>query len=460
LTPGVGRGEHGGVPLTREQVEGFAFVPYPGAVPLAVERAEGAYLFTPDGRRILDAAGGAIVVNVGHGRAEVAEAAARALRRTSYVVPVFATEERVRLVERLVGRWLPAGLTRVWLASGGSDSMDAAIRLALQHHRAAGRPGRSKVIGREISYHGTTIATLAAGGHTKRRAGFEALFPEWPKAPACYCLRCPLGKSYPACGVACADAVEELIVREGPQRVAAVVAEPVVGSSGGALVPPDEYWPRLREITRRHGVLLVADEVMTGFGRTGRRFAVEHWGVVPDILVSGKGLTGGYAPMGAVFASEEVVAPLAAQGEDLMFYTFGAHPAACAVADAVLEIMEREGLVQRAAELGERLAKRLLRLAGHPHVAEVRGLGLLRAVELVRDRATLEPFPSEARMAWRVVAAALARGAFFYPGGCDPARDVVCIGPPLSIGDEEIEAIGAALEGAIDAAVAGWSARA
>ena len=441
---------------TPRDTQAFAFVPHPGAVPLAIDRAEGAYLFTSDGRRILDAAGGAIVVNVGHGRAEVAEAAARAMLRTSYVVPVFATEERVRLVERLVRSWLPAGLSRVWLASGGSEAMDAAIRLAVQHQRAAGRPERTKVIGRELSYHGTTLATLAAGGHTRRREGFEALFPDWPKAPACYCLRCPLGRRYPACEVACAVSVEELILREGPESVAAVVAEPVVGSTAGAVVPPDEYWPRLREITRRHGVLLVADEVMTGFGRTGRRFAVEHWGVVPDVLVSGKGLTGGYAPMGGVFATEEVVAPLARRGEDLMFYTFGAHPAACAVADAVLEIMEREELVRRAAQLGERLAKRLSRLAGHPNVAEVRGLGLLQAVELVRDRATLEPFPAEARMAGRVVAAGLARGVFFYPGGCDPARDVVCLGPPLTIGEEEIEAIGAALEGAVDAAVAGW----
>jgi adenosylmethionine-8-amino-7-oxononanoate aminotransferase len=319
---------------------------------------------------------------------------------------------------------------------------------------AAGREGRTKMIGRELSYHGTTLATLAVGGHTQRRAPFEALLPAWPKAPACYCLRCPLGKTYPTCGVACADAIEELILREGPDSVAAVVAEPVVGSTAGALVPPDEYWPRLREITRRHGVLLIADEVMTGFGRTGRRFAVEHWDVVPDILVSGKGLTGGYAPMGAVFASEEVVAPLAARGEDLMFYTFGAHPVACAVADAVLEILEREDLVRRAAELGERLAKRLARLASHPHVAESRGLGLLRAVELVRDRATLEPFPSEARMSGRVVATGLSQGVFFYPGGCDPARDVVCLGPPFVIGDEEIETIGATLERSIDAAVA------
>jgi adenosylmethionine-8-amino-7-oxononanoate aminotransferase len=433
-----------------------AFIPHPAAVPLSIERAEGAWLVAPDGRRILDAAGGAVVVNVGQGRPEVAEAAARALRETSYVVPVFATEDRVRLVERLVERWLPDGLTRVWLSSGGSDSMDAALRLARQHHVSAGRGERWKVIGRELSYHGTTIATLAAGGHTKRRQAFAPLFPDWPKAPACYCLRCPLGRTHPACDVACADAIEELILREGPDTVAAVVAEPIVGSTAGAVVPPDDYWPRLREITRRHGVLLLADEVMTGFGRTGKRFAVEHWDVVPDILVSGKGLTGGYAPMGAVFATEEVVAPLAERGEDLMFYTFGAHPVACAVADVVLDILEREDLVQRAAELGERLRKRLARLEEHPHVGDVRGRGLLQAVELVAERETLTPFPKDANMTGRVVATALSMDVFFYPGGCDPARDVVCLGPPFIIGDEEIELMASTLERAVDAAVGRW----
>jgi adenosylmethionine-8-amino-7-oxononanoate aminotransferase len=428
----------------------FSFVPGVG-VPLPIARTEGAWLVLPDGRRILDAAGGAVVANVGHGRREVVEAMARALARTDYVVPPFATEERLRLVERLVDRWLPPGITRVALTSGGSESMDAALRLARQHHVAAGRPGRWKMIGRDLSYHGTTLATLAVGGHAKRRAGMEPLLVDWPKAPACYCLRCPLGLARPECGVACVDAVEALIEREGPETVAAVVAEPVVGSTAGALVPPDEYWPRLSEICRRHGVLLVADEVMTGFGRTGRRFAVDHWGVVPDILVGGKGLAGGYAPMGAVFAREEVVAPLAARREDFMYYTFGAHPAGCAAADAVLEILERERLVERAAEVGKRLRDRLeAALAGHPHVAEVRGKGLLLGVELVRERATLEPFPSEVGFAMKVVVAGIRHGAFFYPAGSGAARDAILIGPPFTLGDDEIEHIATALPRAID----------
>ena len=218
-------------------------------------------------------------------------------------------------------------------------------------------------------------------------------------------------------------------------------------------MPPDDYWPRLAAICRRHGVLLIADEVMTGFGRTGRNFAVDHWGVVPDILVGGKGLAGGYAPMGGLYATEAVLAPLAERGEDFMFYTYGAHPASCAAALAVLTIVEREGLVARAAEQGKRLLDRLRSaLAEHPHVAEVRGLGLLLAVELVRDRATLEAFPADVKFTSRVVAAGFGQGAFFYPGGAGTARDLVCLGPPFTITDDEIEFIATALPKAIDAA--------
>ncbi len=436
-----------------DRVARYAFVPKKFGPPFAIERAEGAYLYTPDGRAILDAAGGAVVANVGHGRREVAEAAARALERECYVVPTFATPSRVDLVERLQEHWLPDGLTRVYLASGGSEAVDAALRLARQYHVARGEPERWKVIGRDLSYHGTTLATLAAGGHAKRREAFEPLLSDWPKAPACYCLRCPLDRRYPECDVACADAVEALIEREGPETVAAFIAEPVVGSTAGALVPPDAYWPKLAEVCRRHGVLWIADEVMTGFGRTGRRFAVEHWGVTPDILVSGKGLAGGYAPLAGVFATEAVVAPLSALGEDLMFYTFGAHPAACAAADAVLDILERERLVERAAEMGERLRARLADLETHPNVGEIRGRGLLLGVELVADKATLEPFPAGSNLSARVVGAGLGEGVFFYPAGSGAARDAIVLGPPFIISDDEVEKIVTTLERAIDSAV-------
>jgi adenosylmethionine-8-amino-7-oxononanoate aminotransferase len=440
--------------MDAERARRFPFAARPGSTPLRIARAEGAWLYTEDGEAILDAAGGAIVANVGHGRREVAEAYAREVERASYLVPPFATESRVRLVERLVSRWLPAGLTRAAFTSGGSESVDAAIRIVRAHHVAAGRPSRWKVIGRDLSYHGTTLATLAVGGHTKRRAGFEPWLAELPKAPACYCWRCPLGKSYPTCRTACADEVEAAIVAAGPDTVAAVIAEPIGGSTAGALVPPDEYWPKLAEICRRHGVLLIADEVMTGFGRTGKKFAVDHWGVTPDVLVSGKGLTGGYAPMGGVFATDAVVAPIVERGLELMFFTYSAHPAACAAADRVLQILEREALVQRAAVMGEKLGKRLTRLLAHPNVGDVRGRGLLWAIELVADKVTREPFPASVGFTNRVVAAGLKHGIFAYGGGVDPARDVIAFGPPFTISEHEIELIGERMELALESALA------
>jgi adenosylmethionine-8-amino-7-oxononanoate aminotransferase len=428
----------------------YPFVSRGEPPPVAVERTEGPWLVTPDGRRIYDAAGGAIVANVGHGRAEVADAVREALASESFVVPPFATPSRLRLTERLLDRWLPPGITRCVFTSGGSEGMDAALRVARQHHLSAGRPSRWKVLGRELSYHGTTLATLAAGGHAKRRAGFEPYLYDWPKAPACYPLRCALCRGREeGCTLACADALDDLIRREGPDTVAAFAAEPVGGSTAGALVPADGYWARVAEICRHHGVLLVADEVMCGFGRTGRNFATDHYGVVPDLLVGGKGLAGGYAPICGVFAKESVVAPIAARGDEVMFYTYAAHPGACAAADKVLEIVEREGLVARAAEMGALLARRLAPVADHPHVAEVRGLGLLQAVEFVRDKDTLEPFPKDLRFTTRVVAAGLAHGIFVYPGGCDPARDVVCFGPPLTITPDEIDFVANAFEKAL-----------
>ncbi len=438
--------------LDPERLRRMSFVPGSGP-PFAIQSGEGVYLITPDGRQILDAAGGAIVSNIGHGRSEVAEVAGRALAEVDYVVPPFATEARVRLVERLVDRWLPEGLTRVGFTSGGSESVDAAIRLARQHHLAAGRPERWKVIGRELSYHGITLGALAAGGHASRRKGFEPLLVDFPKAPAHYCLDCSLGQHADGCLERAADGLEEAIVQAGPDTVAAFIAEPVVGAAGGVLVPPQSYWPRVAEICHRYGVLLIADEVMTGFGRTGRRFGVDHWGVVPDIIVGGKGLAGGYAPIGGIYATAGVVAPLAEQGQDPMFYTFAGHSAACAVADKVLEILEREDLVARAAAMGEVLRARLSSLEGHPNVAQVRGLGLLWGIELVRDRETLERFPASDHVAMRAVVAGLGRGVFFYPGGSGPVQDAVLIGPPFIISEDEIDMLAGVLEESIDVAV-------
>jgi adenosylmethionine-8-amino-7-oxononanoate aminotransferase len=432
----------------------WPFVPSPRAID--VTHAEGRTLYTREGGTILDATGGAIVSNIGHGRREVAEACAAAMVSMSYAVPPFITPERTRLVERLRRYWLPPHLTRVWLASGGSEAADAACKLALQHFHAKGETSRTKIIGREISYHGTTALTLAVGGHVARKVGFESVMPDMPHAPTPYALRSPLGRNRPDFDIAAAQGLEDVILREGPETIAAFICEPINGSSGGAIMPGPRYWPKVQEICRRHGVLIISDEVMTGFGRTGKRFAAEHFGLEADIMVSGKGLAGGYAPICGVFATDAVVAPLAEKGLAPMFYTYSGHPGACAAADKVLEIMERENLVARSAEKGEALHARLNAALGqHPNVAEVRGRGLFAGIEIVRDRDTLEQFPLEAGVTQRVVGAGLAQGVFFYAGGTGVVRDIVCVGPAFTVEDAELDRIAETLKHAIDKAVAG-----
>lgn len=414
--------------------------------------AEGVFLYDATGRPILDAAGGAIVTNIGHGRERVVEKVAAATRNTTYVVPPWLTPSRRALVEVLERHWLPAELPHIHLTSGGSESVESAVKIALQYHAARGEPDRSLVITRRPSYHGTTLTTAGLSGHAARKRGLESALIDNPVVPTPYPLRCPPGVDREAMGAWYAETLENAIQEAGSGRVAAFLAEPITGSSGGAIVPPDDYWPLIREICDRHGVLLIMDEVMTGFGRTGRKFGYQHWDFIPDILVSGKGLAGGYAPLGGVFASAAVADAIAAARMNVMFHTFGAHPAACAAAAEVLTIMVEEDLVNRAQVMGEMLQSRLeARLGQHPHVAEIRGMGLLRAVEIVRDRESLMPYEEADNISVRIVGKALQEGVFFYGGGTGEFRDIVCMGPPFIIEEEQVQTMVETLAGAIEA---------
>lgn len=422
---------------------------------LVIERAEGVHLHTDDGRVLLDAAGGAIVANIGWGNARVAERVARITRDYTYVVPPWITPSRRDLVEALEAHWLPPGLRRVHITSGGSDAIESAMKLAIQYQAARGEPQRRQIISRSVSYHGTTVATTAVSGHAARKRGLAHALNAHPTVATPYPLRCPLGRHHPEATRFYLDNLRETIETEGPETIAALLAEPISGSSGGAIVPPDDYWPGVRRICDEYGVLLILDEVMTGFGRTGKPFAYQHWGIEPDILVSGKGLAGGYAPIGGVFASEAIGTALADAGMNVMFHTFGAHPAACGAAAEVLTIMAEDNLVERAAHQGDKLKAELERVfAGHRHVAEVRGRGLLLAIEVVRDRETLEPFPESSAVTNRIVGAALERGVFFYGGGTGEIRDIVCMGPAFVIGDADLVRIAETLRAAVDAATA------
>jgi adenosylmethionine-8-amino-7-oxononanoate aminotransferase len=422
--------------------------------PLVIERAEGAWLYTRDGRKILDAGAGAVVVNVGQGREEIAQLAADVVRRLNYVVPVWATPERERLTARLA-RWTPPGLNRFFFASGGSEAVEAAIKFAIMYHKTKGHPQKKKIISRWLSYHGNTLGALSVGGNRGRRADYEHVLFDWPHIGPPYCYRCPWGKSYPGCGMDCATALEQEIQRHGADSVAAFIAEPMMGATGCAVPPVKEYWPLIAEICRRYDILLIADEVMTGLGRTGKRFAVDHWNVKPDVLITAKGLTGGYMPMGMIAVEEKLVEECENAHADFMFYTYSAHPLACAIADKVLEIMEREHLVERAAEVGARLGAQLKEeLSGHPMVGDIRGTGLFWGIELVRDRATRIPYPPAQRVTSRVQSAALKHGLFVYPtvgmAGAEGGGDGVMVTPPFVIGTPEIEFIVRNLRTALD----------
>lgn len=396
----------------------YAFLPGAPAYPTIVA-GEGVFLIADDGRRILDAAAGAIVGNIGWGRKEVAQAAAAAME-TGYVVPLWPTPSRLALHDELVQHWLPDGFNHVFFTSGGSESTDSAIRLARAFQVAKGRTERWKVIGRHPSYHGMTTGTMAVASHSARQKGYEPLLLPFPKVPW----------DDP-------EQVLKVIEQEGPATIAGFIAEPITGAAGACLTASDEYWQVVTDACREHDILLIADEVMTGYGRTGLNFGHQHFPLVPDVIVGGKGLGGGYVPLGAVAASDRVADAL--RGSGFMYFTFTGNDGACAAGVKVLEIMRSEQLVQRAATVGAHLGQRLRDEFGqHPAVADIRGRGMFYGLELNCSRDA-------------VVQAAMDRDMWVYPAGSGPVAEAVMVAPPFVITEAEIEQLVATLRASIDA---------
>ncbi len=425
--------------------------------PVAVE-AEGSTIRDAAGRSYLDAAGGAIVVNIGHGRGEVAAAMADQAARLAYAHGSAFTTEPLEAYAAAVGRHLPVDDPVIYPVSGGSEAIETALKLSRAYHLARGEGDRDVVIARWGSYHGNTLGALDLSGRPPLRRPYEPWLGRFRHVSAAY----PYGTGRPgaramADGQALADELEGAISAAGPGRVAAFVAEPIVGATLAAAVPPDDYWPAIAEVCRRHGVLLVLDEVMTGFGRTGRWFAADHWGVRPDMLVAAKGATSGYWPFGFVATTGEIHAAVTGAGGFVHGFTYSHQPVAAAVASAVLRILEAEDLVAASATKGERLRALLEeRLGPHAAVGEIRGRGLLVGVELVADRQTRAPFPRAARVTEAVVREALGRGLLVYSGtgNADGTNgDTILLGPPFVVTEPELERIAALLGDAVDAAV-------
>jgi adenosylmethionine-8-amino-7-oxononanoate aminotransferase len=407
----------------------------------SIDHGAGAVLWDRRGRRYIDGSGGACVVNIGHGRREVASAIEAQARVVAYVHPTQFTSDAVEHYARRLAAHVPGDCNRLYLVSGGSEANETAIKLARAYHVATNSPRRHKVIRRSVSYHGGTLATLALSGRATLRAAYTPMLASAPQVPAPFCYHCPLDQSYPSCRVACADDLERVIRQEDPDTVAAFIAEPVIGASAGAAVPPDQYARAAREICSKYGVLYIDDEVMTGFGRTGRWFAIEWSGVVPDIITCGKGMAGGYMPVGAVLTTDRVVDAVNGAGGFAHGFTFSHNPVTATACLTTLQVLEDEGLVERVGVSGKRLHDLLAPLASHPHVGDVRGRGLFAGVEIVADKTTRRPFVRAEKRAESVAERAFENGLIVYPsGGCADGEngDVILIAPPFVASDAEI----------------------
>jgi adenosylmethionine-8-amino-7-oxononanoate aminotransferase len=428
--------------------------------PVAV-RGEGCWIVAEDGRRYLDASGQAAVVNIGHGVREIGQAMAEQSGKIAFA---HTTQFHSEPAEKLAARVLAiapknfANGGRVYFTSGGSEAAETAIKLARQFFLEKGQPSRYRVVSRRQSYHGSTLGAMSVSGNVGRRAPYAPMIPEWGHVAPCFCYHCPFGKTYPDCNIACADDLDIFLRDNDASSVAAFLFEPVVGATLGGAPAVDGYTARIAEICRKHGVLVIADEVMTGMGRTGKAFASEHWGLEPDIILTGKGIASGYAPLGAVLVGPRVVDAFEnGSGAFMHGFTYQAHPVATAAGDAVFDYLEQHQLFERARSAGDMLRKSLSSLESHRHVGQVRGLGLLLGLEFVKDKATREPFPKEAGIAEKIRQAALEKNVLLYPGQgtVDGSRgDHVLIAPPFVIQAEECELITEALRYGLDKVVA------
>ena len=396
----------------------------------------GCMVVDAQGREYFDALSGLWLVNVGHGRASIAEAMAKQAKTLAYASASRAVTLPAVQLATLLAQLTPGDLSSVLFSSGGSEAVESALKITRQYHALRGEPERYKIVARRGSYHGATYGAMSVSGAPRSvDPYYSPLVPGALTVSAPYCYRCDYRKTYPACDVYCVEAIEDLIKFEGPHTVAAVIAEPI-SAACGVVVPPPEYFPRLREICDRHGVLLILDEIITGFGRTGKMFAAEHWDVVPDIMAVAKGLSSGYAPIAATICRQHIARQFSgAQGQPLAhLLTFGGQAVACAAALANLEILQQEHLVENAAYQGRYLLSQLQQLASHHSViGDVRGLGLLCALELVTNRTTKEPFLADGPDMTRLL------GILAELGMLTRADTNLYLAPPLCIQRQEID---------------------
>jgi len=418
------------------------------------DHGEGIYLFDQDGKRYIDFSGGPHVVSIGHGDKRVREAMMAQMEKVSFFFRGFwLNEPLLALAERVI-KVSPPNFKLCQFCNSGSEANETAIKIAHQYHVERGKPEKYMVIGRWQSYHGMTLGALSVSGHTVRRLKFGPLLHNWPKISSPLCYRCAHDLTYPSCNIRCAQELDEIINQVGSQYVSAFIAESIGGAGTACMVPVPEYYPIIRETCDKHDILFIDDEVICGFGRTGKWFGIEHWGVSPDIMTSAKGMTGGYTPMAVVIIDGKIGRLFSEKGASFIHgFTMEGNPVSATACLTVLDIIEKEGLVARSARLGEYFFKRgRAKLAHHPAVGDIRGKGLLMGIELVKNKETKEPFDPARRAANRLQQIAMEHGVMGYPTtGVDNGvrGDTFLVSPPFIITEAQIDTAFDLLDGAI-----------
>lgn len=406
---------------------------------------KGIYLYDNRGRKYIDACGGAIVANIGHGIKEIAQKMGKLSGRFSYLHgSQFMTADMEEYGNKLA-KIAPKGLNKVFFVSGGSEANETAIKLAKQYHYDSGNKEKYKIICREPAYHGNTILTLSLSSRKNMKKTQSQYLFNFPKIPAPFCYRCPFGESYPNCGVKCAWELEKTIKKEDPKTVSAFIAEPIIGASAGAVVPPLEYFTIIRKICDKYNVVLILDEVMTGFGRTGKWFACQNFNFVPDILTTGKGISGGLVPLSAIFCKEKIMETIKkGSGNFIHGFTYENNPFTVGVGNIVFDYIKKRNLIFQSAKMGKYLLKKLQAFRKFEMVGDVRGMGLIVALELVEDKKTKKPFLRDKHIAERIVQEAFSKGLnlYFSIGLIDGINgEAVIIAPPFCVTQKEIDKI-------------------
>ncbi len=421
-----------------------------------VEKGEGIYLYDGDGKKYIDGSSGPVVVNIGHGVKEIGEAYAAQSDKVAYVFRSHFTSKPVEELASRIAELAPGNLDRVFFVSSGSEATEMAAKIAHQYYLELGKERKELIVSRWLSYHGITMGALSMSGNVPRRRNFTHSLLPYPKIAAPYCYRCPEGREYPGCGVACAYRLRETIQMVGEESISGFIAEPIVGATCGAVTPPPEYYGIIRQICDEMDILFIADEVMTGFGRTGKNFAMDHWNEVPDMITFAKGASSGYYPIGGVIISDKIYQTLRSGKKGIFApgHTFSGTPMVGAVGSKVMDYMKRHELFKNVQNLSGHLMDQLQPLYEHSIVGDIRGKGFMIGIEFVKDQKTKEPFGSEksGKIAGLISRQCLKNGLVVYPGSgaVDGRRgDHILVAPPFIIKKNQIDEMVALLDRSI-----------